>query len=233
MRPLALAAALLAACASTSAARRPEPTPAPPDAAALAEAAAAAAAVVGSCPEKESDTWRSDLAIALWLQEARTPEEVRRAEAEVNLTPEALSEAAGAPLDAAHRPLTLALLGDAARRARAVYGAIKERCARPRPYDFDPRLQPAVERERSFAFPSGHATIGALFARLLAELAPARAAALTEGGRQIGFDRVRAGVHWASDVAAGQRLGVALAEEWLAEPAFRGEVEKVRREEWK
>jgi acid phosphatase (class A) len=231
MRPLALAAALLAACASTSAARRPEPSPAPPDAAAGAEAAAAAA--VGSCPEKEGDTWRADLAIALWVQEARTPEDVRRAQAEVNLSPEALSEAAGTPLDAAHRPLTLALLGDAARRARAVYGVIKERCARPRPYDFDPRLRPAVEREPSFAFPSGHATIGALFARLLADLAPARAAALMERGRQIGFDRVRAGVHWASDVAAGQRLGGALAEEWLAEPAFRGEVERVRREEWK
>ena len=243
MRPFALpvaAAALLAACASTS--HQPAPgTDARPakavPASAVAVAGAAAGvdvwAITGPCPIPGSPSWRDDLAVVLWLQEARTAEEVRRAASEVELGPEALAEEAGGPLDDAHRPLTRALLADAERDARAVYGPLKAHCDRPRPYAADPRVAPAVPKEASAAFPSGHATRGALYARLLADLAPARAPALLERGRQIGFDRVRAGVHWPSDVEAGRKLGSALAETWLARPEFRARVEQVRRAEWR
>ncbi|HEX9290473.1 MAG TPA: phosphatase PAP2 family protein, partial [Anaeromyxobacteraceae bacterium] len=113
-----------------------------------------------------------------------------------------------------------------------VYGPLKERFARPRPYDADVRVAPAVAREPSFAFPSGHAVRGVLHALLLAELAPARREALLERGRQIGFDRVRGGVHWPSDVEAGQRLGGALAAARLADPRFRARLEAAREKEW-
>ena len=238
MRALALAlAALVTGCAASS--PHPQPSsalPSAPDArragpprgsevpASLVTAAGARAgvdvwALTGPCPVEGSPGWRDDLAVLLWVQEARTPDQVRRAASAVELGPEALAEEAGRPLDAARRPLTRALLADAEREARSVYGPLKAHCDRPRPYAADARLAPAVEKEPSAAFPSGHATRGALYARLLAELAPARAALLAERGRQIGFDRVRAGVHWPSDVEAGQRLGIALAEESSPAPS--------------
>ncbi|HET9555477.1 MAG TPA: phosphatase PAP2 family protein, partial [Anaeromyxobacteraceae bacterium] len=104
--------------------------------------------------------------------------------------------------------------------------------ARPRPYEASAQVAPIVERERSASFPSGHATRGALFAALLAELAPGGRAALLRRGAEIGEDRVIAGVHYPSDVAAGQRLGEALARALLAEPAFRAALEAARAAEW-
>ncbi len=168
-----------------------------------------AAAALGACPAPGSETAKADLAIVL-----------------------AFAEAAGGALDRDHRPLTRALLDEAEQEARQVYGPLKERFARPRPYDADVRVAPAVAREPSFAFPSGHAVRGMLHALLLAELAPARREALLERGRQIGFDRVRGGVHWPSDVEAGQRLGGALAAARLADPRFRARLEAAREKEW-
>jgi acid phosphatase (class A) len=238
MRALALAlATLLTGCATAP----PQPSSAPGASAVPASVVAAAGAksgidvwaLTGPCPVAGSPGWRDDLAVLLWVQEARTSDEVRRAAAEVELGPEALADEAGGPLDAARRPLTHALLADAEREARAVYGPLKAHCDRPRPYAADARLSPAVAREPSAAFPSGHATRGALYARVLAELAPARAALLAERGRQIGFDRVRAGVHWPSDVEAGRKLGVALAEAFLARAEFRARMEEARAKEWR
>lgn len=234
MRPLALALAALAACAAHA---RPAAGGGAAPAAEVAAAGAAAGvdvwAVTGPCPVSGSEAWRDDLAVVLWVQEARTAEEARRAEREVELGPEAFAGEAGRSLDAARRPLTGALLAEAARAARAVYGPLKAHCARPRPYAFDPRVTPAVAKEPSASFPSGHATLGALYARLLAELAPAQAAALLERGRQIGFDRVRAGVHWPSDVEAGRKLGAALAEAWLKRSEVREKLERAREAEWR
>jgi membrane-associated phospholipid phosphatase len=70
----------------------------------------------------------------------------------------------------------------------------------------------------SFAFPSKHATEGVLFASILVQLDPPDQAALLEEGRLIGDDRTMAGLHWPSDVTAGQRLGKAYAAYWLALP---------------
>jgi acid phosphatase (class A) len=138
----------------------------------------------------------------------------------------------GGALDREHRPLTRALLDEAEAEARQVYWPLKKRFARPRPYDADPRVAPAIAREPSFAFPSGHAVRGTLYARLLAELAPARREGLLERGRRIGFDRVLGGVHWPSDVEAGQRLGEALADALLARPGLRAQLERARAVEW-
>jgi len=238
MRALALAlAALLTGCAAPSPRpaepRRAEEVPASFVAAAGAKAGVDVWALTGPCPVAGSPGWRDDLAVLLWVQEARTAEEVRRAASEVELGPEALADEAGGPLDSARRPLTRALLAEAEREAWAVYGPLKAHCDRPRPYAVDARLAPAVAKEPSAAFPSGHAARGALYARLLGELTPARAASLAERGRQIGFDRVRAGVHWPSDVEAGRKLGVGLAEAFLARAEFRARVEEARAKEWR
>ena len=236
MRASLALATFLAGCAAASPVAAPshrQGVPASSVTAAGAKAGVDVWALTGPCPVADSPDWRDDLAVVLWVQEARTAEEVRRAASEVELGPEALSEEAGRPLDSTHRPLTGALLDDAARGAREVYWPLKAHCDRPRPFAADARVAPAVTKEQSAAFPSGHATIGALYARLLAELVPQRAPQLAERGRQIGFDRVRAGVHWPSDVEAGRKLGVALAEAFLARAEFRARLEEARAKEWR
>ena len=67
---------------------------------------------------------------------------------------------------------------------------------------------------------------------VLAELRPERREALLAQGRQVGVNRVIGGVHYPSDIEAGQKLGARLAQAWLAEAANRQLVEAVRQAEW-
>ena len=205
---------------------------------AFAQATAAAvqeqdwAAFIGPFPRVDSDEGKADLAIVLWHQRTRTAAEVQRATAEVKLLLGAYSEAMGQPLDAVRFPKTAALIDQVGKDIKAKTDGLKKQFGRPRPYLADARVQPAIEREMSPSYPSGHATRGVAFARVLAELAPSRQDALLACGRQVGVHRVIGGVHYPSDIEAGQRLGLKLAEIWLADPLNRAQVNLARIAEW-
>lgn len=191
-----------------------------------------AVAVIGSPPAPESDEAKADLAIVLWLQRTRTQEDIARAQAEVKIELETFAGAFGPGFEAAAHPRTRALLDRLHDDASVFVDRARAHFVRPRPFVAEPRVQPAVKREPSPSYPSSHGTRGVLYARVLAELAPARSEALLEVGRRVGSDRVLAGVHYPSDVLAGQRLGEALAAAMLATPSFRAEIAEVRAAEW-
>ena len=222
LRPLLVLALALGFCLPPLAAGVPE----------LRQPVSVWAAWLGPFPQQGSDAAKADLAIQMWQQRTRTPEEVARAQDEVNLRLDLLSRAAGR--DLAHTlPRTQALLAGARSTLGRLSWSLKLHYGRLRPFNSEPLIQPAVYREPSFSCPSGHASTGMLYAALLARLAPERREALLERGRQIGNDRVLGGVHWPSDVVAGQRLGEAVAEQWLADPAHLAELEAVRAAEWR
>jgi membrane-associated phospholipid phosphatase len=62
---------------------------------------------------------------------------------------------------------------------------------------------------------------GALWAEILVKLAPPLRGQLLARGAQIGHDRIIAGVHFPTDVAAGQKLGIAIARRLMAGSKFR------------
>jgi acid phosphatase (class A) len=101
---------------------------------------------------------------------------------------------------------------------------------RKRPQALDARIKPVFDGLSDPCYPSGNSTPGMLYAILLAELAPAQREAILERGREIGWNRVIAGVHYPSDVTAGRVLAVALARALLTSPTFQEEFSKVREE---
>ena len=226
MRTITLALALLGCVACSAHARPVSQAPAP------AVAASDPSAVLGAPPAPGSDEARADLAVVLWLQRTRSAEDVARATRQIRLGLDAFAAALAPGFDASAHPRTRELLDLVhARATRTILDAKKE-FARPRPYQADPRVAPAVERENTFSYPSSHATRGVLVARVLAELAPSRREALLEAGLRAGYDRVVAGVHYPSDVLAGQRLGAALADAFLVDPDVRAKLEAARAAEW-
>jgi hypothetical protein len=225
--PLLAAALVLSALSVAPVALAAEaPCPLPPS-------SGGPAALVGAFPAPGSPEASAELAVVLWEQRTRTPEDVARAAAEEELSLEDFAAVLGTTFEAARRPLTEALHARAMAASRACVAAAKGTHQRPRPYVADARVRPTATPERTASFPSGHATRGALLGALLAELSPDRREALLARGAQIGHDRVIAGVHYPSDVAAGERLGLAVARGLLADPAFRAELERVRVREWK
>lgn len=197
-----------------------------------ASPAPAEAVFLGPFPGAGSDEGKADLAIVLWHQRTRTPAEVQRALSEVKLGLGAYSEAMGLPLDADRFPKTSALIEKAGRDIKAITDGLKKHFGRPRPYQADLRVQPAIEREISPSYPSGHATRGLVYAMVLAELAPDHREALLSQGRLVGVDRVIGGVHYPSDIEAGQRLALKLGPAWLADAQNRSLIEDARTSEW-
>jgi len=189
-------------------------------------------ALIGPFPTVDSDAGKADLAIVLWHQRTRSATDIQRAMSEVKLGLGTYATSAGRPLDAGQFPKTAALIDKVGKDIKAETDALKKHFGRPRPYLTDSRVQPAIERETSPSYPSGHATRGLAYALVLAELAPDRREALLAVGRQVGVDRVIGGVHYPSDIEAGQRLSVRLTETWLANPQNRSLVEAVRAAEW-
>ena len=227
MRTLALVLVATFACSAHVDARR-APLPSVPGA-----ASADPVAVLAPPPAAGTDEAKADLAVVLWLQRTRTAEDVARATRELVLGLDAFAGALGPAFDPAGYPRTRALLDLVHARATRSILEAKKSFARPRPYQSDPRVAPAVEREKTFSYPSSHATRGVLVARILGELAPSRREALLEAGLQAGYDRVLAGVHYPSDVLAGQRLGAALADAFRADPEVRTMLETARVAEWR
>ena len=67
-------------------------------------------------------------------------------------------------------------------------------------------ILPPSKTANSPSYPSNHALIGAFLAKYLSEKFPRATPTLEEYGKQVGWNRVRAGWHWASDYAMGRQL---------------------------
>jgi acid phosphatase (class A) len=108
----------------------------------------------------------------------------------------------------------------------ATYTA-KDRYARVRPFLISklPTCTPAEEASlaKDGAYPSGHAALGWAWGLLLAEMAPEKAQAVLERANAFGQSRQICGVHWLSDIAAGQVVGSAAVARLHADPVFKAQ----------
>jgi hypothetical protein len=166
----------------------------------------------------------------LALQAQRTPDEVRRCRSEEKVTVFAFATVLGPSFNAENLPFTARLMSDVYDEAKKDSDAAKNRWGRTRPPISDPRIHPCVAFENSPSYPSGHAVRGMVWAMLLADIFPEQHDALMARGRQIGEDRFLAGMHYPSDVTAGQKLGAAIARRLLAERTFRHVLGKAKEE---
>ena len=168
----------------------------------------------------DSEEARAERDLMVAIQEQRTEGQVARCRSEVKVTLAAFARVMGPWFTAENLPRLEQLVKHAEKDTKVFSDAAKNHFLRKRPAAEDPRIQIAVENEDSPSYPSGHATRGIVFATIIAQLAPQQRAALLERGREIGWDRVIAGVHHPSDIIAGRVVGQAVARALLASPQF-------------
>jgi acid phosphatase (class A) len=142
--------------------------------------------------------------------------------------------ALGVPVTEEATPHLYRLLRRIRTDASHVTGRAKDHYRRARPFTVTkeatctPLFEPMLRKNSSY--PSGHSTIGWVWALTLTEIAPDRTDAILGRGFAFGQNRVICGVHWQSDVTAGRVVAAGVVARLHANPAFRAQLEAARAE---
>ena len=181
--------------------------------------------VIAPPPAAGSALERAELDEMLRIQAQRTPAQAERAKADADTSIFRFADAIGSPPGFAEGklPRFAALFARIRRAETAVIGPAKDHYARPRPYDTEPKLDPAIARPGSMAYPSGHAAWAFAAGLVLADMLPEKRAEILTRAAEFAHNRVVGGVHYPSDVDAGRVAGSVLAAFLFASPEFRAE----------
>jgi acid phosphatase (class A) len=142
--------------------------------------------------------------------------------------------ALGFRIEAADSPRLVSLLSRVLHDANEAAELAKARAHRPRPVAVDPQraaCQVVGEAGRaSPSHPSGSASVGAAYGAAMAALVPDKAEALREIGHQIAVSRMVCGMHYPSDVTAGETLGLTVFDVLATSPGFVADAQAARTE---
>ena len=138
-----------------------------------------------------------------------------------NETPTIFNDAAGFDLSGSPQTFKLlTLVGDEeeddTKDAKAYFH-------RDRPYAAEPAIKtctPVKPGKAANSYPSGHATRAFSMGVVLASLVPARSQEILARASQYAERRLICGVHYRSDIVAGQQFGTVLALKLMQKPEF-------------
>jgi acid phosphatase (class A) len=168
---------------------------------------------LGQYPALGSEESAKDFAVLKNYQATRTEAQCADAAKEETTTVTTFFAGKNGPLSRAEADeIHSGLLKVYAEAGVNIYLA-KKLYKRPRPYLTDAEIKPCISLEDSYAYPSGHATLARMFARVLSRLYPERSAAFMKRADEIGTNRVLGGVHHPSDIEGAKKLGDLLATE--------------------
>ena len=184
-----------------------------------------AEALIAPPPAQDSAQFHEQMAIVLWLQKTRTPEQV--AFVEQGLDVERFAPILGDALMAVDGRLLKRVIDQAIDQVRTDYDAVKGAYDLPRPFQVSAAVDPVGDARPVASYPSGHAIRAIVYARLLAEVFPDQREALLTLAHQVGYGRVVAGVHYPIDITSGQTLGKAYADVIVTQPAFKAAVASI------
>jgi acid phosphatase (class A) len=181
-------------------------------------------------PTTQSDQTQLEIKLILTLQTTRTDADVKRALSEAKISPFLFSDVLGSWFNADDLPVTAEFLGKVHANAMSLKDSAKTVFVRDRPFLVDSRIKPCVVVDPSYSYPSGHSFDSMLLAMTLSEIFPDQKDGLIARARLVGDDRVMAGVHYPSDVAAGRTLAKAVFDIMMKNPDFQTGLEKAREE---
>jgi acid phosphatase (class A) len=104
---------------------------------------------------------------------------------------------------------------------------------RDRPYAAEPSIKtctPVKPGKAANSYPSGHATRAFSMGVVLAALMPAKSQAILARATQYAERRLICGVHYRSDIVAGQQFGTVLALKLMDNRAFQDQMAKAQAE---
>jgi acid phosphatase (class A) len=130
-------------------------------------------------------------------------------------------------------PATNKMLTDIAKEESADSKAAKSYFHRDRPWIVDSSIKtcvPVKPGPAANSYPSGHTTLGFSMGIVLASLMPEKAQAILARASEFSEHRLVCGVHFRSDIVAGQEFGTVMALRLMQRPAFKAEMDAARAE---
>lgn len=190
------------------------------------------ASIVPAPPEEGSEIAKGEFRELHRIQDARTPEQVKAAQADdVEEDIFIFRTVLGADFNAQALPLTAALSAHVHGDAPIASDGLKKIYARPRPYQVDATLQPVCKTTTQHnAFPSGHTLSGYLLALTLAQMVPEKSAEILARADDYAHNRLVCGVHRASDLEASRHIAYMTFGSMLEEPRFQQDLAAARAE---
>lgn len=217
----------LAACASLSSAAAEAPRPTLHF---LREGQVDLTKILPAPPSPRSKAQQRDMAVSLAWQTKRTPAMEALAEADSDRSVFRFGLILGAGFARDRLPVAARFFAEVQEDEGVVGAAAKSHWSRPRPFVASPEIHPCVAEPPTNSYPSNHATIGMLYAQILARMLPHERRRILARARQYALDRVICGVHYASDIEAGKRAGAIEAFAMFRNAAFRGAFAKAEAE---
>ncbi|HEY4078963.1 MAG TPA: phosphatase PAP2 family protein [Rhizomicrobium sp.] len=104
---------------------------------------------------------------------------------------------------------------------------------RNRPYAADPSLQtctPVKPGKAANSYPSGHSTLAFSMGVVLASVMPEKATAILVRSSEYAEHRLVCGMHYRSDIVAGQQFGTIIALKLMENPTFLAQMAKAKAE---
>ncbi len=163
-------------------------------------------------------------------QSARTSEDCKRAQAEAVTVPPSYQEMFGevgpfpAPLSGEAKAFLIHVWSDLS----IVSDGIKQEYKWPRVFTVDSSIEPCVKKTPSPAFPSGHTVNSRVLALVLSEIEPGKRGVYLKRADEVAQDRVIAGVHRPSEIAAGKALADQIFAGMMKAEEFRRDLAKVK-----
>lgn len=130
-------------------------------------------------------------------------------------------------------PATSKLLSEIAREEDEDSKAAKSYFHRDRPWIVDSTIKtcvPVKPGPAATSYPSGHTTLGFAMGVVLASLMPEKSQVVLARASEFAEHRLVCGMHFRSDIVAGQEFGTVVAVRLMQNPGFKTEMEAARAE---
>lgn len=165
---------------------------------------------------------------------ARTPDMLAAARRDDgDEKPDLFQSALGPSLDLSKLPATTKLLNEVAAEEDPGTKPSKNYFHRDRPWIVDPAITPCVTPKPTQAhasYPSGHATRSYAMGLVLASLVPSRGQAIMARADEFAENRLVCGMHFRSDIIAGQEMGTIIALSLMQNSVFKADYEAAKAE---
>jgi acid phosphatase (class A) len=170
-------------------------------------------------PTAQSAEGKAELEAVLAVQAARTDADVKRAQADDELTVFRYADVMGEAFSPQNLPFTTTFFKDVAADGGKVVNPTRAHFNRQRPVSVDKRVEPVVKAGGG-SYPSGTASFAYVAAILLANMVPEKAPEIFARAAEWGHNRVVSGVHYPGDVEAGRISGSVIDNVLLHDAAF-------------